>query len=159
MIRKTLLLAVFMLLSAPAAQVLADNNIFQWTDENGQIHFGNRKSPATAQPVSGKPANTFNSDSAAELPLPELPATKPLVEMYATDWCGYCNKAREYFTANRIPFTEYDIEKNAVAKLRYDRFGGQGVPVIFIDGKRANGFNAQNFAQRYQSAINKPGQQ
>ncbi|WP_198147347.1 glutaredoxin family protein [Gilvimarinus polysaccharolyticus] len=32
------------------------------------------------------------------------------VVMYAS-WCGYCKKARRYFRANNIPFTEYDIEK------------------------------------------------
>lgn len=157
MTRKTLIWIVCMLLSAPV-QVLADSNIYQWTDENGQVHFGNRKAPPTAEPVSGKPANSFSNDNTADLPLPEAPPRKPRVEMYATDWCGYCSKARKYFQTNRIPFTEYDIEKDAAAKQRYDGFGGRGVPVIFIDGKRSNGFDPQNFLRRYQAAINKPGQ-
>ena len=38
------------------------------------------------------------------------------VIMYATDWCGYCKKARRYFRKNGISFTEYDIEKDAAAK-------------------------------------------
>ncbi len=41
--------------------------------------------------------------------------------MYSTVWCGFCKKAREYFVANRIPFVEYDVDKDIQAMRRYKK--------------------------------------
>lgn len=136
---------VFVLLLLLPFKLAAGNAIYQWTDENGQVHFGNRKPPANAQNIEAQPPNVFSNAGNADLPLPALPAKKPRVDMYATEWCGYCSKARRYFRAHQIAFTEYDIEKDSAAKQRFDRFGGRAVPVIFIDGERSNGFDPQNF--------------
>jgi glutaredoxin len=75
------------------------------------------------------------------------------VIMYATSWCGYCRKARNYFKANNIAFSEYDIEKDERAKKKYDALGGRGVPVILVGNKRMNGFNAQSFKRMYEAAV------
>lgn len=58
--------------------------------------------------------------------------------MYTTSWCPYCRQAREYFRDNGIPFVEYDIEKDAAARRRYDALGGRGVPVILVGDCRMN---------------------
>jgi glutaredoxin-like YruB-family protein len=71
--------------------------------------------------------------------------------MYSTAWCGYCKKARKYFTSKGIAFIEYDIEKNARAKRDYDALGGKGVPVILVGKKRMNGFSPQGFDRIYKS--------
>lgn len=71
------------------------------------------------------------------------------VVMYATSWCPYCRKARNYFRDNGIPFTEYDIEKNAQARREYDALGARGVPVILVGKKRMNGFSAAGFEKLY----------
>ncbi|MFT5419606.1 MAG: glutaredoxin-like YruB-family protein [Candidatus Endobugula sp.] len=71
--------------------------------------------------------------------------------MYSTAWCGYCKKARKYFTSKGIAFIEYDIEKNARAKRDYDALGGKGVPVILVGKKRMNGFSPQGFDRLYGS--------
>jgi glutaredoxin len=70
--------------------------------------------------------------------------------MYATSWCGYCKKAREYFRKKNIPYTEYDIEKDEQAKSKYDSFGGRDVPVIFVGQERLNGFSLSRLNQLYQ---------
>lgn len=44
---------------------------------------------------------------------------------------------------------EYDIEKNALAKIQYDAMGASGVPVILVGGRRMNGFSEQGFTQLY----------
>ena len=71
------------------------------------------------------------------------------VIMYGTSWCKYCAKARRYFESSNIPFTEYDIEKNAAAKLQYDELGAKGVPVILVGNKRMNGFSVSGFNAIY----------
>lgn len=63
------------------------------------------------------------------------------VIMYATKGCPYCQKARRFFAAHAITYTEYDIENDEQALQRYLALGGRGVPLIFIDQRRLNGFD------------------
>jgi len=61
--------------------------------------------------------------------------------LYATEWCGYCAKTREFFKANNIAFREYDIEKSDDGKAQYDQLGGNGVPVVMIADDVIHGFD------------------
>lgn len=72
------------------------------------------------------------------------------VTMYGTSWCGYCAKARQYFISNDISFVEYDIEKNAQAKKKYDSLGGKGTPLIVVDEKNMTGFSELKFTELYE---------
>jgi len=72
----------------------------------------------------------------------------PTIYMYATDWCGYCAKARAYFDERGIEYIEYDIDKDADAKQRHTNLGkiatGKqervGVPLFVIDTEILLGF-------------------
>ena len=75
--------------------------------------------------------------------------TEEKVVMYATSWCPYCQQARNYFRQRGIPYTEYDIERDAEAKRRYQAFGGRGIPVIFVGKRRMNGFSESGFNKIY----------
>jgi len=66
---------------------------------------------------------------------------KPIVVMYATDWCGYCRKAREYFVRNRIAFVEFDIEKDHSARRDYNALMGSGTPLLYQGYTRVSGFD------------------
>ena len=62
------------------------------------------------------------------------------IEMYASDWCPYCERARALLHAKGVVFTEIDVE--AVAGARGEmtaRGGGDTVPQIFIGGKAVGG--------------------
>jgi len=72
------------------------------------------------------------------------------VVMYATSWCPYCQQTRNYFRQQGIPYTEYDIERDANAKQRYQKFGGRGIPVIFVGKRRMNGFSVSGFDRIFQ---------
>lgn len=63
------------------------------------------------------------------------------VVLYATEWCGYCQKTRQFFKENNIAYTEYDIEKSSDAKNNYDQLKGKGIPVVVINGKIIDGYN------------------
>lgn len=58
------------------------------------------------------------------------------VEIYSTESCHFCHMAKEFFAANNIPFTNYnvgtDLDKR---KEMVEKSGQLGVPVIVIDGK------------------------
>lgn len=63
------------------------------------------------------------------------------VILYATEWCGYCRKARTFFKENNIAYVEHDIEKSAEAKAQYDQLNGNGVPLIVINDELFHGFD------------------
>ena len=71
---------------------------------------------------------------------PEYAAASNGVVLYATEWCGYCQKTRELFAANNIPYVEYDIEKSTERHREYRQLGGRGVPVINANGTVIHGY-------------------
>jgi len=69
------------------------------------------------------------------------------VVLYATEWCGYCRKARAFFKENNIAYVEHDIEKSAEAKAQYDQLNGNGVPVIVVNDETFHGFDASKLKE------------
>tara|TARA_B110000438_G_scaffold99057_1_gene98015 strand:- start:313 stop:621 length:309 start_codon:yes stop_codon:yes gene_type:complete len=63
------------------------------------------------------------------------------VILYATSWCGYCKKARNFLNENNIPFYEYDIEKSSEGRDQYRSIGGRGVPVLLVNGSVIKGYS------------------
>jgi len=69
-------------------------------------------------------------------------ASTPSVELYATSWCGYCQKARLFFRKKGIKFIEYDIEKDKKAAYRKQQLdSGRGVPFAVINGQKISGYS------------------
>ena len=67
--------------------------------------------------------------------------TPPQVTLFATSWCGYCRQMREYFAAEKIPYTELDIETSAQARVWHKQLGGGGVPVTLVGEKVIHGYD------------------
>ena len=69
-------------------------------------------------------------------------AKTPDVTIYSTPTCHFCHAAKDFFTANHVPYTEYnvasDLEKR---KEMIEKSGQMGVPVIAVDGKYVVGFD------------------
>ena len=64
----------------------------------------------------------------------------PQVEMYASDWCGYCRRARALLEKKGVVFTEIDVDMIPGARAEMmARGGGDTVPQIFIGGKAVGG--------------------
>jgi mycoredoxin len=59
---------------------------------------------------------------------------KANVVIYSTDWCGYCKQTRRFLDQWNIPYKEFDIEKDAVARKDYEALGGGGIPIIDVNG-------------------------
>lgn len=64
------------------------------------------------------------------------------VVMYATDWCGYCARARRLLQSKGVEFTEIDVDsvEGARAQMR-QRSGRTSVPQVFIDGRHIGGYD------------------
>lgn len=65
------------------------------------------------------------------------------VEIYTTDHCTYCSRAKMILEQKGIPYTEYDVEKDP-EKLdeMMQRSGNRSVPQIFINDQKIGGFDA-----------------
>ncbi|MCH9695006.1 MAG: hypothetical protein K0U72_10905 [Gammaproteobacteria bacterium] len=74
----------------------------------------------------------------------------PVVVMYATDWCGYCKKARQYFVDNNVRFVEYDIEKDRAAKRDYEVLRGNGTPLLYQGFTRVSGFDVRQIERTFE---------
>jgi glutaredoxin 3 len=64
----------------------------------------------------------------------------PQVEMYTSDWCPYCARARALLESKGVVVTEIDVDAVAGARSEMTaRGGGETVPQIFIGGKPVGG--------------------
>jgi len=138
---------ILLILLVFAWQVSAE--VYKWTDSAGHLHFSDKSHEnEKAEKITLKVDNPPITIDKKNTTVPASPVKQTV--MYATSWCGYCKKAREYFRKTKIPYTEYNIEKNKQAKRTYDSFGGKGVPVIFVGQERINGFDISSFNEIYQ---------
>lgn len=65
------------------------------------------------------------------------------VVLYATTWCRYCEKTRQFFAKHNIPYVEYDIERSEQGYKQYKRLGGRGVPLVNMYGTIISGYSPQ----------------
>ena len=126
--------------------------IYKWVDEQGRVHFGD--SPRIEDNAENVVVDVVSYEyvkvEEIEFYQSEKKKNKPtMVKMYSTSWCGYCQKARKYFSENNINFVEYDIDKDKVANRRFKELGGKGVPLILVGKKKMSGFNSQRFDNIY----------
>ena len=76
-----------------------------------------------------------------------------IVKIYSTPSCGYCKMAKEYFTENKVAYTEYDVAADEEKRNEMITTTGQmGVPVIMIGEEGAApeiviGFDRPKLAQ------------
>ena len=63
------------------------------------------------------------------------------VEMYTTQWCGYCARARALLERKGVEYADYDVDEDSAkrAEARARSGGRTSVPQIFIDGKHIGG--------------------
>ncbi len=70
------------------------------------------------------------------------------VTIYSTPTCHFCHQAKDFFKANDVAFTDYDVASNMEKrKEMVDKSGQLGVPVIVIDDKVTIGFDKPKIAK------------
>lgn len=66
--------------------------------------------------------------------------TQPLVTMYVTDWCPYCQRAKGLLAQKSLVFSEINVDDGAgLREEMLARSGRRTVPQIFIGGKHVGG--------------------
>ena len=62
-------------------------------------------------------------------------------QMYTTQWCGYCVRAKTLLESRGIPFEEISLDDDPGFRRRLmDLTGGWTVPQILIDGRPIGGY-------------------
>lgn len=69
------------------------------------------------------------------------------VEIYTSDTCIQCKKAKEYFQNNNLEFIEYNISSNQEYKRELIKKGYLSVPVIVVEGQDILGFDLTRIKQ------------
>ena len=149
---------------------ISSAEIYKWVDENGVTHFSDAPTREIPESTEVETDDTQNSTgaSADRRPAPEkstqgtldhgffdllndpeqkeVAPTAPSVEIYETDWCGYCKKAKNFFRARGIKFTTYDIDKDPQAARRMMTMTNvRAVPFVVINGKPIQGYSEQAY--------------
>jgi glutaredoxin 3 len=64
----------------------------------------------------------------------------PEIEIYSTDYCGYCWRAKSLLESKGLPYTEINATKPDVRAAMMKRSNGyRSVPQIFIGGEFIGG--------------------
>ncbi len=68
--------------------------------------------------------------------------TTPTVTIYSTPTCHFCHLAKDFFEANHVPFTDYNVGTDLAKRQEMIQKSGQmGVPVIDVGGELIVGFD------------------
>lgn len=79
--------------------------------------------------------------------------SQPQVTIYSTPYCGYCQMAKQYLSANNIAYHDIDVASDEAAQqIMIAKSHQMGVPVIIIkqdDGAEEIlvGFQKEKLAQ------------
>ena len=63
------------------------------------------------------------------------------VEIYTSDACIQCIKAKEFLKSNNIEYIERNISKNSVDRKALIGMGYMSIPVTIINGQHVLGFD------------------
>ena len=69
------------------------------------------------------------------------------IEIYTSDTCIQCKKAKEYFQNNNLEFIEYNISSNQEYKRELIKKGYLSVPVIVVECQDILGFDLTRIKQ------------
>ena len=65
----------------------------------------------------------------------------PRVQIYTTDWCGYCVRAKALLDGKGLPYEEVNLDDDPAFRQKLlDLTGGWTVPQILIDGRPIGGY-------------------
>jgi glutaredoxin len=136
-----------------AFQAVAD--IYSWTDKNGVKHFSNDPPPKDEEITDlivmkeskEETSSQKTTKQSQEETSKEAASTNKKVEMYVDPSSEYCIQAMAFFDLNKIPYTKHDLTASDEEAKRFEALNGKGVPLIFIDDQRMDGWNEEQARQ------------
>lgn len=74
------------------------------------------------------------------------------VVFYSAEWCGVCDRTRNYFDKNNIDYVEHDIEKSAEGRRQYNVIKPRSViPIVVVNGELIMGYSEQKMQKALQN--------
>ena len=67
--------------------------------------------------------------------------TRGEVVMYTTKTCPACTAAKAYLAKRHVQYREVDVQSDAKGMEEFRKLGGNGVPLILVNGEKMEGFN------------------
>ncbi|MGZ4363421.1 MAG: glutaredoxin domain-containing protein [Gaiellaceae bacterium] len=65
----------------------------------------------------------------------------PRIQMYTTQWCGYCVRAKTLLDSKQLAYDEIHLDDDPLFRQTlHDLTGGWTVPQILIDGRPIGGY-------------------
>jgi len=72
----------------------------------------------------------------------------PSVTIYTTPSCHFCHMAKDFFAANGVKFTDYNVATDLPKRQEMIQKSGQmGVPVIYVGDKLVVGFDEEKLRE------------
>lgn len=133
---------------------VASATIYRWVDANGTVTFRDTPPPVGTNAEIVEVAPSMSTGEVSQQGNGKKSGTTAAqqrnnsVEIYVTSWCPYCKQAEAFLRRNNIPFSAYDVEKDAAAAQRKNRLAGSsGVPFALINGTPVSGFSEARYRQ------------
>ncbi len=140
--------------------ILAVAEIFKYTDESGKTHFVSEQAQIPEQyrdnaidsssmraiskaPKAQSQSANINKSQAAPGAKTQTAGQMRKVEIYVTSWCPYCRNLEKFLRERKIPYSRYDVEREAYGKKFYASVGRGAVPIIKVGKTTIRGFKPQ----------------
>jgi glutaredoxin 3 len=73
----------------------------------------------------------------------------PRIEIYTTQWCGFCTRAKALLDARGLSYEEISLDDDPRFRQRLLELSGRWtVPQVFVDGKPIGGFSELRALER-----------
>jgi len=70
------------------------------------------------------------------------------VTIYSTPTCHFCHMAKEFFDANKVKYTDFNVATDLEKRREMiEKSGQMGVPVIVIGDKLTVGFDQERLQE------------
>jgi len=65
-----------------------------------------------------------------------------MIKIYTSNWCSYCNAAKNLLNELNLEYEEINIEEKNISRSDLQKLsGGYTIPQILINGEFIGGFN------------------
>jgi len=125
-------LAACFLAAGPAA---AEDELYKWVDEDGNVTYQDRPPPDERGQVK-----TMDQDLGGAEPAPVMPDVD--VVLYSIEACDPCDLVRELLRERGVPFEEKNADNDAEVQAEIKEVAGSvQVPVLAIGNEALTGYN------------------
>jgi glutaredoxin len=73
------------------------------------------------------------------------------IRMLSSETCGFCTVARQWFTEQKVPFSECFIERDAACAAEFATHRAPGTPLLLVRGQAQLGFSPDRIKVRLQA--------